>query len=210
MLLKQGRFQYIWVLFIRTFYFKEVALGFKRNLVEKISRPKVLRNISTNISISGEKEYFEDNINNGLIYLFQKCYVAKTKDAIPCARLWAIDSSQNEKLKNIWGETFPTLKQNEVLLENVFTVPKFRGMGIIPAFIYDTCELIKKDGAKYAITFALASNNNTSRAFYYAGFHPYILREVKWLFFRKKVTFTEIPPEVMDHFNKITLRMPRR
>ncbi len=79
MLLKQGRFQYIWVLFIRTFYFKEVALGFKRNLVEKISRPKVLRNISTDISISGEKEYFEDNTKQWVNLSVSKMLCCKDK-----------------------------------------------------------------------------------------------------------------------------------
>ena len=133
--------------------------------------------------------WFIDNPNNGLIHKFNTCYVGLTKEQIPCARVWLIDASENKKLKSIWGKRFPQLKKDEVLLENVFTVPKYRGMGIIPAFLYDVAETSKDLGAKYAITFGEVKNKNTSRSYNYAGFSPYIVRRVSYFLFIIFCTF---------------------
>ncbi len=87
----------------------------------------------------------------------------------------------------------------------------FRGMGIIPAFIYDTCELVKKEGAKYAITFALASNNNTCKVFLLCRISYLIFLEKKNIFCLEKMyLLTEIPPDFMESFIiRLTRRIPK-
>ena len=205
-LIKDAKLAFLWNAFLRRLYSEDVAFGFKRELDKEQIKPRVLLPFNTRPCKNSDIDFFLDNENDGLINDFETCYVATTKEGVPCFRLWVIGASQNKKLKDIWGRTFPQLLQDEVLIENVFTVPKFRGMGILPAVLYDVCETCKEHGAKYALTFGLASNNNTSRSYHYAGFYPYVLRKRKWFLFRKSITFEEIPKELMEKYNKLTRR----
>ncbi|WP_417866819.1 hypothetical protein [Xanthomarina gelatinilytica] len=201
-LLKKGRAKYVWNVFLNRLYSKEIAFGFKRDLSVPFKKPRTLKPITIRTCIDTDEAYFIDNPNNGLIHKFNTCYVGLTKEQIPCARVWLIDASENKKLKSIWGKRFPQLKKDEVLLENVFTVPKYRGMGIIPAFLYDVAETSKDLGAKYAITFGEVKNKNTSRSYNYAGFSPYIVRRVSYFLFIKSITFEEVSKEYLDFYNE--------
>jgi len=208
-LIKGGQFNLIWDAFARRIYSEELAFGFKKDLSIPGQKPRALKKISTRVFNSGDELYFSDNSNDRLIFEFQTCYVGIIEEDIPCSRLWLIDASQNEKLKNIWGDNFPPLNSDEVLLENVFTRPKYRGLGIMPSFLYQIAEKGKAQGAKYAITFGSVNNTNTSRSFHYAGFHPYVLRKVKWSFFNKTISYLEIPADLKSFHDKITSRMPK-
>ena len=209
-LIKKDEFKFIWKAFLRRIHSEETAFGFKRDLNIELSKPSVLIDITTRVFKESDDVFFIDNANDGLIAQFKTCYVATTKEDHPCSRLWLIDAFQNKKLKKVWGDNFPQLNKDEVLLENVFTIPKFRGMGIMPSFMDQIAKKSKNQGANYAITFGAVNNTNTSRSFKYAGFNPYILRKVKWLLFRKTITFEEIPNDVMEFYNKVTLRIPNR
>jgi hypothetical protein len=201
-LLKKGRIEYVWTAFLNRLYSKETAFGFKRDLSIPFKKPRTLKPITIRESVETDKPFFIDNPNNGLINNFKRCYIGITKEDIPCARVWLIDSSENKKLKDIWGDRFPQLKSDEVLLENVFTVPKFRGMGVIPAFLYDVAEKSKEQGAKYAITFGEVKNINTSRSYSYAGFSPYIVRIVSYFLFIKSIKYEDVSSEHLDFYNK--------
>jgi GNAT superfamily N-acetyltransferase len=130
--------------------------------------------------------------------------VAVTKEGIPCFHLWLIDASQNEKLKKVWGDIFPRLNPDEFLVENVYTVPKFRGAGIFPAVLHEIAEKSKALGAKYLISFGETSNVNMSRSFAYAGFFPYVLRTKKNFLFNRSIFFKDIPDELMSDYNGYT------
>lgn len=208
-LIKNGKIKYIWDVFKKQIHSEEIAYGFKRDLNKEAKEPRVLKKVTTRISEESDHVYFTDNITNGLIFQFKTCYVAITQEGVPCFRCWLIDSSQNEKLHAVWGNIFPDLKNDEVLFENVFTAPKYRGLGILPAVLHQISEISKDSGANYAISFGAIKNINTSRSFNYAGFHPYILRKEKWRLFKQTVTYEEIPPDLMEFYNKITRRMPK-
>jgi hypothetical protein len=201
-LIKKGRIKYVWNVFLNRLYSKEIAFGFKRDLSVPFKKPRTLKPITIREFIEEDEPYFIDNPNNGLILNFKTCYIGVTKENIPCARVWLIDSTENKKLKSIWGNRFPQLKSDEVLLENVFTIPKFRGMGIIPAFLYDVSEKSKVLGAKSAITFGEVKNINTSRSYNYAGFSPYVVRTVSCFLFIKSIKFEEVSNEYLVLYNK--------
>jgi hypothetical protein len=201
-LIKEGRAKYLWKAFLNRLYSKEIAFGFKRDLSIPYKKPRTLKPNTIRESIKEDDVYFIDNPNNGLINNFKTCYVGITKEEVPCARVWLIDSSENNKLKAIWGNRFPQLKPDEVLLENVFTVPKFRGMGIIPAFLYDVSEISKDLGATYAITFGEVKNINTTRSYSYAGFSPYIVRTVSYFLFIKSIKYEAVSSEYLEFYNK--------
>src|SRR5690606_12808226 len=107
-------------------------------------------------------------------------------------------------LKKVWGDTFPKLKPDEFLVENVYTVPKFRGAGIFPAVLHEIAEKSKALGAKYLISFGETNNVNMSRSFAYAGFFPYVLRTKKNFLFNRTIFFEDIPDELMSDYNGYT------
>ncbi|HLV38637.1 hypothetical protein [Xanthomarina sp.] len=207
-LIKEGKTKYLWTSFLNRLYSKEIAFGFKRDLSVPYKKPRTLKPITIREFQEDDEVFFVDNSNNGLINNFYTCYVGITNENIPCARVWLIDSSQNKTLNHIWGDRFPQLKADEVLLENVFTVPKFRGMGVIPAFLYDVAEKSRELGARYAITFGEVKNINTSRSYDYAGFSPYIVRTVSYFLFIKSINYEEIPSDKMIFYNKSINRKP--
>jgi len=210
-LITDGKFKFIWDALIRRINSEQLAFGFKRDLSVEHPKPRVLIDISTRVFSEDDASYFIDNSFDTFIYQFQTCYcyVATTKDNIPCSRLWLIDASQNKKLKTVWGDYFPQLKEHEVLLENVFTLPSYRGMGVMSSIIDQISEKSKVQGAKYAITFGSVNNTNTARSLNYAGFQPYILRKVKWFMFNKSISYQEIPNHLMTDYNSITRRRPK-
>ncbi len=186
---------------------EKISLGFKLDLNKEQSIPKTLIKIDFRISQEGDEEFFNTyNPNNGLFNQLQTCYVATTKEGNLCFRCWLIDYSQNKKIKSFWKNTYPHLNEDEVLLENAITTPKFRGMGIHPNAMYQIAKKGKIFGAKFALSFVNLSNINSLKSFHYASFQPYNLRREKWLFFRKTVTFEEIPNEIIEYYNKVTMR----
>ncbi|MEO8933327.1 MAG: hypothetical protein ABI295_03395 [Xanthomarina sp.] len=201
-LIKEGQIKYLWTAFLNRLYSKEIAFGFKRDLSIPYKKPRTLKPITIREFQKEDDHFFVENPNNGLIYSFHTCYVGVTKESIPCARVWLIDSSQNHTLKDIWGARFPQLKPDEVLLENVFTVPKYRGMGVIPVFLFEVAEKSRDLGAKYVITFGEVNNINTSRSYDYAGFSPYIIRTVSYFLFIKSVKFQAVSDEKRTFYNK--------
>jgi GNAT superfamily N-acetyltransferase len=203
-LLHSGDLKSIWEAFKRRLKSEEIAYGFRRDLDLEYNRPKSLKKISIRKAIEQDAPFFKDRRNDGLIEQFETCYVAITPDNTPCCRLWLIDASQNEKLRNTWGETFPELKENEVLIENVFTIPKFRGFGILPVAVDEVVRIAKDKGLKYAITFGETKNDLTTRSFAYAGFDPYILRRKKWFLFRRTIHFEEVPEAYQKTYEKLT------
>lgn len=181
-----------------------MAFGFKLDLEHGLKKRRALIPISTRLSQKGDEIYFLDNKTTGLIEKLNTCYVAINKEGIPCFRGWLIDSSQNGKLKQFWGNTFPTLAKDEMLIENVFTNPKFRGLGIFPSVLGQISEIARELGANYTISFGEISNKNTTRSMTYAGFKPYILRTVRWFLFIKWVRFGPIPDNLMQDYEEIT------
>ena len=189
-LISQGDFKFFWNVFKRKIYSTEMAFGFKLDLEHGLKARKAL--------IPFTIREFRDNKTTGLIEKLKTCYVAVNKEEIPCFRCWLIDSSQNDKLKQFWGNTFPELAKDEMLIENVFTNPKFRGLGIFPAALYQISDLGWKLGANY-----------TTRSMAYAGFKPYVYREVKWILFKKRVIFSPIPDNLLQVYNETTKGIPK-
>tara|TARA_R110002049_G_C9167516_1_gene561587 strand:+ start:4873 stop:5568 length:696 start_codon:yes stop_codon:yes gene_type:complete len=203
-LVGSGDIKNVWQAFVRRIKSEEVAYGFKRDLSEEFAKPRSLVKVSTRAYLPGDEHYFKERKNDGLINQFNTCYVGITKEGTPCCHVWLIDSSQNDKLKRAWGNTFPTINSDELLAENVYTVPKYRGMGIFPAVLDELVEKGIELGGKYIISFGEASNINMSRSFVYAGFQPYILRRKKWILFTKSINFEPISDKELKVFNKYT------
>ena len=82
---------------------------------------------------------------------FNNCYVLKNKNGEIACILWIVYPSENEKLRKHYKSDIFLLKQNEVLFENLFTLPKFRGFGFSPVLTSELLKLAKNEGYLTAI-----------------------------------------------------------
>ena len=209
-LIRQGDYKFMWSGFKKRIWSKDIGYGLKRDLDLEFKQPPTLIKTKIRLFKESDREHFEeDRTNKGL---FEKkissFYVATTQDDKPCYCVWLIDSSQNEKIVDYWGGFFPPLNKDEVLVENSYTVPKFRGMGIMPYAMSQVSEKGKELGARYAIHYTSTTHVNSLRAGYYAGFKPYILRTEKWFMFKRTYSFGPIPDDLLKHYEKVT--QPKR
>ncbi len=164
--------------------------------------------IPLNIRLFNEKDdvYFKDaNANCGLVQEnLPNCYIAVTNEEVPCHRIWLINYGQNAKIKGFFGNLMPDLKENEALLEGVFTVPSFRGMNIMPATVSRILEKAKDMDVRWVIAFVEVNNMPSLRGFKRAGFSPHMLREEKWFLFYRSIRYIMIPSDVLDMYHEYT------
>ncbi|MCK7590486.1 hypothetical protein M0G43_07880 [Subsaxibacter sp. CAU 1640] len=141
------------------------------------------------------------------------CYTGVTVDNIPCFRTWFMKSEQNEQIQNYFGDLFPLLKEDEALIEGVFTNPKFRGQKIMPYVIDKISKQEHFNGINKVMAFVKISNVPSLKGFRQAGFSPFIIRHEKWRFFKRTIIFeplneifkTEYEQKTKKHISSIAV-----
>jgi GNAT superfamily N-acetyltransferase len=128
------------------------------------------------------------------------CYVAVTNDDTPVFIEWLMGHTENKRIQAFFNEIFPLLSPDEMLLENAFTLPEFRGKGIMASAVARIAELGKTSGARRVITFIEQTNIASLKASKRAGFHPYVVRHEKWFLFHRTLTFTEFSQDESSLF----------
>lgn len=119
------------------------------------------------LEIVWRKRFAEDVGSNG-------CYVAiDGRDGSPCYMQWLLAPSQNEIIGRLGG--FPLLEKGEALLENAYTPPTHRGLGIMSAAMALIAERGEDVNARYVITFVGDDNIASLKGCRRAGFAPYML-----------------------------------
>nr|WP_321235517.1 hypothetical protein [uncultured Psychroserpens sp.] len=124
------------------------------------------------------------------------CYVATTKDNDTVYRQWLFKHQVNDRLMDYFGPIFPKLKENEAIIEGVFTHPDYRGLRIMPNAIFEILNQDQYKHIKRSIAFVKEKNIASLKGFYRVGFEPYIIRREQWRFFKRKVSFVPLPSEV--------------
>ncbi|HET8666748.1 MAG TPA: GNAT family N-acetyltransferase [Terriglobales bacterium] len=120
------------------------------------------------------------------------CYVAVLPDGKIGYMQWLIGASENEKIMANFGEQFPSLQCTEALLEGAFTVPAYRGLGIMANAMAQIAERAINLGAHRVITFVGKENGASLKGCERAGFSPYVTRHESWRLFRRKINFVAI------------------
>lgn len=82
---------------------------------------------------------------------FKNCYVAKTRNDEIAYLQWLVYPTENALIKKYYPNTFYGLRKNQVMVENAFTFPRFRGLGLMPAVTLVLLNIAKEDGYKSAI-----------------------------------------------------------
>jgi GNAT superfamily N-acetyltransferase len=124
----------------------------------------------------------------------QTCYVAVTGDDQPCYVQWLIAPSENDNVRAIFGERFPSLKPDEMLLEGAFTLEAWRGKGIMAAAMAQITEKAIDHHAKWVITFVGSDNIPSLKGCKKSGFEPFIGRTDRWRVFQHRSQFGPLAP----------------
>lgn len=121
------------------------------------------------------------------------CYVAVAADGQPAYVQWLIGSRENDKIRRIFGDRFPLLAADEMLLEGAFTLEAWRGKGIMAAAMARIAERAIDDGARWVVTFVAKDNIPSLKGCKKAGFEPYLQRTGSILLFRRQFRFAPLP-----------------
>tara|TARA_B100000809_G_scaffold237477_1_gene257335 strand:- start:5 stop:718 length:714 start_codon:yes stop_codon:yes gene_type:complete len=167
-----------------------------------------LKNLDSKINITIRP--FEQSDINSLkegqrhIRLVEKkipdCYVAAIQNNVPVYRQWLFTQEQFEAIIDYFGQIFPEIGKDEAIIEGVFTHLDYRGLRIMPNAIYQILNQNHYSHLKRAIAFVEQNNVGSLKGFYRLGFEPYILRQEKWLFFARKISFIPLPSEIYESY----------
>jgi RimJ/RimL family protein N-acetyltransferase len=95
------------------------------------------------------------------------------RDGSPCYMQWLLKPAQNNFIAKL--KTFPLLREGEALLENAYTPPSHRGLGIMSAAMALIAEQASGFGARYVMTFVGHDNIASLKGCRRAGFSPDML-----------------------------------
>jgi len=122
----------------------------------------------------------------------QTCYVTVTKKGTPCHMQWMIGPKENEKLQALTRGGLPIIADNEVLLENVFTLAPYRKMGIELWTVKRLFQMALESGARRAILFVNRNNRQSLKMVLRMGFTPYLIKTDNYRWFSRKRAFKSI------------------
>lgn len=91
----------------------------------------------------------------------------------PCYVQWLFSSRDNDFIQKAGG--FPVLEPHEALLENAYTPPSYRGLGIMSAAMAAIAERATEFGARRVLFFVGDHNIASLKGSQRAGFHPHML-----------------------------------
>lgn len=104
-------------------------------------------------SLDGESR--KEMISRLLFYKagFKNCFIARTKNNEIAYLQWLILPSENPVIKKNFSRKFYPLRPGEVMIENAFTFPKFRGLGLLPWVTQKLLMIARESGHTSAITY---------------------------------------------------------
>lgn len=123
------------------------------------------------------------------------CYVAVTSDGVPCHMQWMISSRENKKIQRFTHGGLPVIKENEVLLENAFTLEQYRRLGIEIEVVRCLFQKAQENGVKRAFLFVKEQNLISLKLVSRLGFIPFCVKTGSWRLFQRHFNFELISKE---------------
>jgi RimJ/RimL family protein N-acetyltransferase len=121
-------------------------------------------------------------------------YVAVDAHDDPCYVQWLFGAEENDEVADFFHGVFPTLAQDEALLEGAFTPVRHQGRRIMSAGMSMIAEKAADLGARHVITFVGEDNVASLKGCERAGFLPYVDRRETRQLGRLRVDFVEMDP----------------
>ena len=126
------------------------------------------------------------------------CYVAVTRAGVPCHMQWVISADTNNRVRRFTHGGLPTIEENEVLLENAFTLERYRRQGIETEMVRHLLQLMGEKGMKRAILFVSDKNLASLKLVSNLGFTPFNLKTSRQRFFMRHFTFRKVSREAIE------------
>jgi ribosomal protein S18 acetylase RimI-like enzyme len=119
---------------------------------------------------------------------FHDCYVARTKDTgALCFVAWLVSKKDSDTIGRGFAKRLPVPKDGEFLLENCYTLEKYRGNGIMPSVIRQMWDIARSTGYKRMITYVRQDNRASLRSFEKLGLNRFEeISELKLLFLTRR------------------------
>jgi ribosomal protein S18 acetylase RimI-like enzyme len=112
---------------------------------------------------------------------FRNCYALKVEGAIACLQ-WLVYPQENDLIRTWFKRRFTTLKPNQVMIENSFTFPRYRGFGLMQFLSTELLLRARDQGYAGAVCFVIKENLNALNQLIQMGFKiRRIVREYKLL-----------------------------
>lgn len=172
------------------FYSMHCGYGLRRDLCRPFDRPRAripiyVRPLETSdldflLPAGGDLPAAEEQQIRWRRHFYKKvprgCYVAVDRRInMPCYMQWLVGSKDNDLLK--YFKCFPRLADEEALMEQAYTIPSHRGLGIMSAAMAEIAERALDFGARYTVTFVPEDGAASMKACRRAGFAPYTFHQ---------------------------------
>jgi len=102
---------------------------------------------------------------------FDACYLASTDSGDVCHVAWLLSVSHNDLIRSQYPAGMCKLEKDEVLLENIFTFPRYRSKGIMTSVTLLLANLARKQGFRRVLAYVDIENKASLRAFLRVGFY---------------------------------------
>ena len=100
---------------------------------------------------------------------FRNCFVMKVDSKIAYFQ-WILYPDENVNIRKYFKNTFYSLNEHQVMIENAFTFPEFRGRGYLPFVSRLLLNKAKEDGYKSAIGYIRTDKITSLNEFFKMGF----------------------------------------
>ncbi len=207
-LIKSGQLSIFFSVLRGYIYSDAVFLGVRRDLTQPFETPAAkipltIRPIEPDDipklfdmnapSITGKGAYLLKRRRLFLDENVPTCYIAVTKDNMPCYLQWLMGPDANDKIQSYFKGMFPRLAPDEALLEYAYTPEAFQRKRIMPCAVAQIAEKAQDFGARWVIAFVDYDNIPALKGCKRAGFTPYMELRRKRRLFRQQVTHTLLP-----------------
>lgn len=142
--------------------------------MDKKSIREVVKNLK-HLDLKNRKEivtrvlFYQSGFRNG--------YVGRWKNGELAYLQWLVYPFENEIIRRHFKRIYHELVENQVMIENAFTYPKFRGLGLLPSLSYRLLIKARDEGYKSAVAYIRRNSIVSLNEFFRLGF---VIRKSVW------------------------------
>ena len=119
---------------------------------------------------------------------FDACYFAVTGSGDVCHLGWLLSARHNGLIRSEYPPGTDDLKNDEALVENIFTFPRYRGKGIMLSVLQQMEDQARAQGLRRMVAYVETTNTPSLTGFDRAGYRPYAEETEKRRFFKIRRT----------------------
>jgi RimJ/RimL family protein N-acetyltransferase len=137
-----------------------------RDLAALFGHAGAATELSERMEVAWRRAFIEKGARGGFVAIDER-------SATPCYVQWLLSPRDNAFIEKLGG--FPPLADGEALLENAYTPPAYRGLGVMAAAMAQIAERASDFSARKVLTFVATDNIASLKGCQRAGFYPHLL-----------------------------------